>query len=143
MLEVAGRVDVARLMPLPAALIEDLSAYRVRSGLNADPADPGNRGAHLIGQASDVALRAPWSPQAQRRYGPCTDVTVDTLYNQVKKLFAEAADVLATTNAAWATRLRAESTRWLHHTRATHAMAAGGPLHALQLGHASIDTTAN
>ena len=128
---------------MPLDVIGELSHYLVARGLDPDPEHSGNRGAFLLGQAMDVAERAPWLPQARRFADPKTGIAPSTLYGQLKTFFTECADVLARTDPKGAQRLAAASTHWLRHTHGSHAVAAGTPLDVLQqnLGHASLDTT--
>ena len=142
-LTVIGKGDKERVVPVPLDVIGELSHYLVARGLDPDPEHSGNRGAFLLGQAMDVAERAPWLPQARRLADPKTGIAPSTLYGQLKTFFTECADVLARTDPKGAQRLAAASTHWLRHTHGSHAVAAGTPLDVLQqnLGHASLDTT--
>ena len=142
-LTVIGKGEKERVVPVPLDVIGELSHYLVARGLDPDPEHSGNRGAFLLGQAMDVAERAPWLPQARRLADPKMGIAPSTLYGQLKTFFTECADVLARTDPKGAQRLAAASTHWLRHTHGSHAVAAGTPLDVLQqnLGHASLDTT--
>lgn len=142
-LTVIGKGEKERIVPVPLDVIGELSHYLVARGLDPDPEHPGNRGAFLLGQAMDVAERAPWLPQARRLADSKAGLAPSTLYGQLKTLFTECAAVLARTDSKGAQRLAAASTHWLRHTHGSHAVAAGTPLDVLQqnLGHASLDTT--
>lgn len=142
-LTVIGKGEKERVVPVPLDVIGELSRYLVARGLDPDPEHASNRGAFLLGQAVDVAERAPWLPQARIATDSKAGIAATTLYGQLKTFFTECASVLAWTDAKGAQRLAAASTHWLRHTHGAHAVAAGTPLDVLQqnLGHASLDTT--
>jgi site-specific recombinase XerD len=142
-LTVFGKGQKLRVVTVPQDVIAELSAYLVSRHLDPDPEHAVNRGAYLIGQVSDAAERAPWSPLAQQPVDPKAGIAVGTLYEQLKTFFTDCGEVLGATDAKGGERLRAASTHWLRHTHGTHAVAAGMPLDVLQqnMGHASLDTT--
>jgi len=142
-LTVIGKGEKERIVPVPLEVIGELSKYLMARGLDPDPEHPSNSGTFLLGQAVDVAERAPWLPQARRLTDPKAGIASSTLYGQLKTFFTECAHVLARTDPKGAQRLAAASTHWLRHTHGSHAVAAGTPLDVLQqnLGHASLDTT--
>lgn len=143
LLTVIGKGEKERGVPVPLDVIGELSKYLVARGLDPDPEHPANRGAHLLGQAVDVADRAPWLPQAKTPADPKAGIAPSTLYRQLRSFFTDCASVLARTDPKGAQRLAAASTHWLRHTHGAHAVAAGTPLDVLQqnMGHASLDTT--
>lgn len=142
-LRVLGKGQKERIVPVPFAVISELSQYLQSRGLDRDPQAYGNQGAHLLGRAVDVADRAPWSPAAQREVDPKAGISASTLYDQLKGFFADCADNLALADQKGGDRLRAASTHWLRHTHGSHAVAAGMPLDIVQqnMGHASLNTT--
>lgn len=142
-LTVLGKGNKERIVPVPLDVVAELSHYLVSRGLDPDPEHVTNRGAYLIGQTSDVAKRAPWSPMAQQPYDPKAGIAAGTLYEQLKRFFTDCGDVLAAVDDKGAERLRAASTHWLRHTHGTHAVAGGMALDIIQqnMGHASLDTT--
>lgn len=142
-LTVIGKGEKERVVPVPLDVIGELSQYLMARGLDPDPEHPDNRGAFLLGQAVDVAERAPWLPQARVITDPKAGIAATTLYGQLKTFFTECSSVLARSDAKGAQRLAAASTHWLRHTHGSHAAAAGIPLNVLQqnMGHASLDTT--
>lgn len=142
-LTVIGKGEKERVVPVPLDVIGELAQYLVARGLDPDPEHPDNRSAFLLGQAVDMAERAPWLPQARVITDPKAGIAATTLYAQLKTFFAECASVLARTDSKGAQRLAAASTHWLRHTHGSHAAAAGIPLNVLQqnMGHASLDTT--
>jgi site-specific recombinase XerD len=142
-LTVIGKGEKERVVPVPLAVIGELSTYLVARGLDPDPEHASNRGAFLLGKAVDVAARAPWSPAVTLAVDPKAGIAPGTLSVQLKGFFSDCADVLAMTDTKGAQRLFAASTHWLRHTHGAHSVAAGTPLDVLQqnLGHASLNTT--
>ena len=143
MLRVIGKGQREREVPVPIEVASELAKYLASRGLDPDPQDIGNQGAHLLGKASDAAERAP---------GLCTGVLFDpregiaasTFYDQVKAFFADCAVVLrGPGDVKGADRLAKASTHWMRHSHASHAIAAGMPIEIAQqnLGHASLATT--
>jgi site-specific recombinase XerD len=142
-LTVIGKGGKERVVPVPFAVIGELSKYLVARGLDPDPAHASNHGAFLLGKAVDVAARAPRSPAVTLAVDPKSGGAPGTLSVQLKEFFSDCADVLAMTDTKGAQRLFAASTHWLRHTHGAHSVAAGTPLDVLQqnLGHASLNTT--
>jgi site-specific recombinase XerD len=143
LLRVTGKGQKLREVPVPAEVIAALSGYLVARGLDADPQNIGNQGAHLLGQASDAALRAP-GLNAGRTIDPRQGIAASTFHDQVKAFFATCAQVLqAKGDARGADRFLRASTHWMRHTHASHAIAGGMPIEIAQqnLGHASLATT--
>jgi integrase len=108
-----------------------------------DPTSPANRGAYLLGKATDLHESAPWAAQAQGEVDPKGGIVDSTLYGQLKGFFTECAKQLDQNDEAGAKRSRAASTHWLRHTHASHWIARGTPVEIAQqnLGHASLATT--
>lgn len=143
-LQVRGPAGRQRELPLPDGLIETLSGYLASRGLDPDPGAPANRGAHVLGQASDRAERAPNLP-APAPHDAKAGVGAGTVYRQLKRFFGDcAARLAAQGDATGARHLAAASTHWLRHTHARHLIGSGLPLPVAQrhLGHASLATTA-
>ena len=63
-LTVIGKGEKERVVPVPLDVIGELAQYLAARGLDPDPEHPSNCGAFLLGQAIDIAERAPWLPQA-------------------------------------------------------------------------------
>lgn len=102
-----------------------LSAYRLASGLAADP--PAHEALPVIRGNKGEALQSAG------------------LYREVKAIFSAVADGLQARDPAQAPLLRAASPHWLHHAYArTIVVDHHVPLPAAQalLGHASVQTTA-
>lgn len=142
-LKVTGKGDKERIVQVPQEVVDELAKYLASRGLDANPEAPGNRGTYLLGHATDVATRAPWSPRAQMAVDPKAGISHGIVYAAIKKFFKECAEQLAPIDPIGAERLATGSTHWLRHTHGTHAVAAGMPLDLLQqnMGHASLDTT--
>ncbi|EHP40346.1 putative integrase/recombinase protein [Cupriavidus basilensis OR16] len=144
-LEVLGKGNKLRRVPVPPVVIARLGAYLVARGY---PADPGaNRvpgGVALLGHATDLGERAPWAgARATNPVDAAAGIGTVTLAKQIKGFFAACAGTLRLADPHGAARLEAASTHWLRHTHITHALAAGAPLEVVQqnAGHASLDTT--
>jgi site-specific recombinase XerD len=147
MLRVIGKGQKEREVPLPGDVVSELAQYLVSRGLEADPEDIGNRGAHLLGKASDAAERAPGlrgnSPAGQS-FDPRQGIAATTFYDQIKAFFSDCAGVLkGQGDAKGAERFTRASTHWMRHSHASHAIASGMPIEIAQqnLGHASLATT--
>ena len=143
MLRVVGKGQKEREVPVPMEVVSELAKYLISRGLDPDPEDIGNQGAHLLGKASDAAERAP-GLSSGLRLDPREGIAASTFYDQVKAFFGDCADVLrGQGDSKGAERLAKASTHWMRHSHASHAIAAGMPIEIAQqnLGHASLATT--
>ena len=61
MLRVMGKGEKEREVPVPIEVVSELAKYLESRGLDSDPEDIGNQGAHLLGKASDADERV-WAP---------------------------------------------------------------------------------
>ena len=141
---VVGKGNKLRMVPVSPMTIDALSSYLGSRGLVADVAHPENQEASLLGQASDVAARAPGLAKHHGQADPKAGIAADTLAHQVKKFFESCSKVLQNRgDSQGAKRFLEASTHWMRHTHATHSLASGTPLQVVQgiLGHASISTT--
>jgi len=140
---VVGKGGVLRKIPVPNEVIADLNVYARSRGLDANPSAPSNKQAFLLGQAADVAIRAPNSPAARAPHDPHAGIGAQTWYDQLVVFFERCASQLTSIDADSAAHLRRASTHWLRHTKITHSLAAGTTPHIERsiAGHASIDTT--
>jgi site-specific recombinase XerD len=132
--------EVEREVPLPAGVMDELASTLVARGLAADPLGIGNRGAFLLGKASDAAERAP-GLRAWQAIDPRDGIAASTLYGQLKRFFEDCAAVLrGQDDLKGAADFASASTHWLRHSHASHAIAAGMPIEIAQqtLGHASL-----
>jgi len=124
-LQVLGKGDKARAIPLPRMCAAVLRSYRIARGLPALP-----------NALERVALIHGEKAQALGARG---------LYDEVKAVLQAVAEDLEPTDAAGALLLRAVSPHWLRHAYArTLVVDHQVPLPAAQalLGHASVQTTA-
>ena len=140
----AGASGRPRELPLPDSLIEALRVYLSTRGLDPDPLAPGQRGAFVLGQATDRGERARRLPQSGP-VDPLQGVRATTLAQQLKRHFGTCAAARAAAgDADGARQLAAASAHWLRHTHARHLLANGLPLELAQqhLGHAARSTTA-
>lgn len=143
LLRVVGKGQKEREVPLPGDLVRELARYLVSRGLDADPENIGNQGAHLLGKASDLATQAPGLDTGQT-LDPREGIAATTFYDQVKRFFEDCATVLRRQgDATGAERFQKASTHWMRHSHASHAIAGGMPIEIAQqnLGHASLATT--
>ena len=143
MLSVIGKGQKEREVPVPIDVVGQLAKYLMSRGLDPDPEDIGNQGAHLLGKASDAVVRAPGLSNGLR-IDPREGIAASTFYDQVKAFFSDCAVVLrGQGDAKGAERFEKASTRWMRHSHASHAIAAGMPIEIAQqnLGHVSLATT--
>ncbi len=143
LLRVVGKGQKEREVPLPGDLVGELAQYLVSRGLDADPENIGNQGAHLLGKASDLATQAPGLDTGQT-LDPREGIAATTFYDQVKRFFEDCATVLRQQgDTKGAERFQKASTHWMRHSHASHAIAGGMPIEIAQqnLGHASLATT--
>jgi site-specific recombinase XerD len=143
LLHVVGKGGILREVPVPTDVVAELSSYLVSRGLDADPEHPANVGAYLLGVATDVEDLAPGlAPEGG--VDAHRGIAANTLYDQLKRFFAECASVLTTQgDFKGADRMTKASTHWLRHTHASHSIAKGTRIEIQQqiLGHASLATT--
>ncbi|GHD05176.1 integrase [Pseudorhodoferax aquiterrae] len=143
LLNVVGKGQKLRQVPVPVDVVGLLADYLIARGLDPDPEAGVNQGAYLLGKAADLEAVA---PSLQERHGddPKHGIVANTLYDQLKRFFEECGRVLDSLgHAKGADRLRRASTHWLRHTHASHAIARGTPVQIEKeiLGHASLATT--
>jgi site-specific recombinase XerD len=143
LLDVVGKGSRVRQVPVPVAVAAELGAYLRSRGLAADPTDPLNAGAFLLGKATDIAELAP-GLKPVKGFDAKEGISQNTLYDQFKGFFEACSRVRADLGDAYgATRLAKASTHWLRHTHASHSIARGTRVEVEQqiLGHASLATT--
>ena len=143
LLQVIGKGQKEREVPVPADVVGELAKYLESRGLDADPEDIGNQGAFLLGKASDAAERAP-GLRAGQAIDPRQGIAATTFYDQIKRFFEDCAGVLrGQGDAKGAGRFTKAGTHWIRHSHASHAIAGGMPIEIAQqnLGHASLATT--
>ncbi|MDH3210473.1 MAG: site-specific integrase, partial [Burkholderiaceae bacterium] len=130
MLSVLGKGQQEREVPVPIEVINELAKYLGARGLDPDPENIGNQGAHLLGRAVDADERAPGLNKERLRKGirfdPRAGVAATTLYDQIKAFFTDCAEILkGQGDAKGAERLAKASTHWMRHSHASHAIAGG------------------
>ena len=143
MFRVIGKGQKERDVPVPADVVGELAGYLGSRGLDANPASIRNRGAFVLGKASDAAQRAP-GLNAGKTPDPRQGIAATTFYDQIKVFFAGCAGVLlGQGDEAGAERFARASTHWMRHSHANHAIASGMAVEIAQqnLGHASLATT--
>lgn len=127
-LEIVGKGDKTRTMPVTAELMTELMAYRKACGMPALPAQGEEHPLVLpiIGKRKPLARSA--------------------VHEVVKGVMRATADRLRARGSEWeavAARIEAASTHWLRHTAGTHMTDAGLDVKAVRdnFGHATISTT--
>ena len=149
LLQVVGKGDKLRSVPVPTALIDELGDLLQQRGLPRNPDHPDNARVPLLGRVLDApgsrGGRAPGDASLGQGGAGDTEQTLasSTLYRQLKGFFAHCADVLLATDPQGAAQFKQASVHWLRHTHASHAVAHDMPLEIVQqnLGHASLATT--
>ncbi|SCK08998.1 Site-specific recombinase XerD [Variovorax sp. HW608] len=136
LLNVIGKGDKYRQVPIPDHLVAELGKALVGCGNAREPDAPEN---------AEVAILASFEEPGAAALQPWT---ASGLYKAMKAAFARCAEQLPSQDGAAAERLRRASTHWLRHTHGTHALNgrpghAPVPIQVIQnnLGHASIGTT--
>lgn len=105
--DVLGKGAKLRRVPVPPAVIAELSEYLASRGLAREPG--ACRGVALLGHALDTNELAPWSA-AIGAVDTAAGITPDTLYKQAKGFFAECATALGSDDPRGSARLEAAST---------------------------------
>ncbi len=130
LLNVVGKGDKPREVPVPASLVEELRDELDRNGLEADVAAESNQDVSVLVRFEEGRAQ-PWS--------------MSGLAKGIKSLLTSLAAELEPEDAK---QLRKASTHWLRHTHGSHALngrpgETGVPIQVVQnnLGHASIGTT--
>lgn len=129
-MEIVGKGDKVRRLPLCQETLDDINAYFACRGLapvsSADPVTP---------------LLAGIRRRSNEASHPC-GISRSGLYRVLCDFFESAANAVEERSAADAAKLRAGSTHWLRHTFATNALKAMD-INLVQnaMGHASIGTT--
>lgn len=122
-IQISGAGAKRRNITLPDKLAQELSAYLLTRGLNSEIQAPENQAAYLIGKATDLAERAPWSEKTRLEVDPRQGIAPGTLYDQFKEFFKECAELQAATDALSARNFAAASTQWLRHTYKARTLA--------------------
>ncbi|MEC4723719.1 phage integrase family protein [Noviherbaspirillum sp. CPCC 100848] len=109
---------VRDVIAISSRLGEELSGYLVSRGFHPDLAHPSNRHVHVLGKATDIIKRAPWSPERLRRPDPAAGISANTLYLQVKTFLKNCAQAIAPMDPDTAKQFTAASSHWLRRTQA-------------------------
>ncbi len=149
LLQVVGKGDKLRSVPVPTALIDELGDLLQQRGLPRNPDHPDNARVPLLGRAQDTLGLGAVRAQDDSRVGQGATVDAEqtlassTLYRQLKGFFAQCAEDILETDPQGAAQFTQASVHWLRHTHASHAVAQDMPLEIVQqnLGHASLATT--
>ena len=132
-LDVLGKRNKRRLVPVSDIVIDALTDYlKVREYGD----DPGTWPAGL-----PLIATLPRQGRLSKNRQGCA-LSHSGLYRLLSSHFKRVAAQMDSRRDA--AHLQAASTHWLRHTHATHSLAAGAPIEAVQenLGHASVATTA-
>ena len=136
-LNVVGKGNKPRVVPLPDRVAAELATYLCSRGLPEDLKDcDGNL--PLIDRLRQDDYALPANGQARSTLAP------SSIYRSLKQFFLRCAAALdGEGNSVAAERLRAASTHWLRHTHGTLGVRAGIRQSTIRdsLGHASIATT--
>lgn len=97
-------------------LAKELSEYLESRGLHPDITHPSNQQVYVLGKATDIVQRAPWSPEGIRNPDNAAGITANTLYLQIKAFLKNCAQAIAQRDAEAAKQFAAASVRWLRRT---------------------------
>jgi integrase len=127
-LEILGKGERERIVPVSSELVAELGRYRTANGLSSLP-----------GRADDTPLVIPF--RGQRR---C--LSRSAIHDAIKRVFGHAAIWLRARGPAFADRadeLERASAHWLRHTAGSHQADGGIDLRTVRdnLGHVSLNTT--
>ena len=131
LLEVIGKGDKPRQVPVPDRLVDELQDELEGQGLEADVRHESNRDVSIL-----MRIEA----------GAATPLSASGLAKGIKAVLERCASTMSDDDAK---QLRKASTHWFRHTHGTHALngrpgeGGGVPVQVVQnnLGHASIGTT--
>ncbi len=101
---------------LSSHLAKELSDYLASRGLHPEITHPSNQQVYVLGKATDIVQRAPWSPEGIRHPDNAAGISANTLYLQIKAFFKNCAQAIAQRDAEAAKQFAAASTRWLRRT---------------------------
>jgi len=133
-IKVLGKGLKLRDVPVDACLVDELGELLSAQGGVNDPRNHADR---------PLLLRIPSRDGVSNR-GPQCRMSTQSLYRQLKQLFARAAQrMLQSGRHHDAAPLLRASTHWLRHTCGTHSIDAGVPLDVVSqsMGHANLQIT--
>ena len=131
LLDVVGKGDKPRQVPVPDRLVDELQVELERQGLNVDVRHESNRDVSILTRLEG---------------GAATPLSASGLAKGIKAVLERFASTMSSEDAK---QLRKASAHWFRHTHGTHALngrpgeGGGVPVQVVQnnLGHASIGTT--
>lgn len=124
-LHVKGQGGAERIVSVPPPIMDMIRTYLASRGLPPDPLAPENQGVALLGRATDIVERAPWSAAARRAVDSRAGISPGALYDQLKEFFACCDLAIEAGDASAKRALKKASTEWLRHTHTRHTDAAG------------------
>lgn len=156
-LEVLGKGERTRTVPIPTRLVEELErlieapgtthvgssqAPQTERSERSRPSDLS--GSHVLLERRTRPLLVRWRKGPGDQWHEAGALGAQALYRQLRRFLALVAQTLRRGGRPDDARaLERASTHWLRHTHATHAVAGGVPLDVVRsnLGHASLSTT--
>lgn len=136
-LNVVGKRNKAREVPMPDTLMKHLEVYLAHRGLIALPCP-------ALDIPDGTFLVGGFPSQLRKNDKKIGDgVLPITIHRTIKELFSLATNSSKFKDPKASDKLQRASTHWMRHTAATRAVAKGVPLDVMAsiLGHASISTT--
>lgn len=136
-LNVVGKRNKAREVPIPDSLINHLQVYLAHRGLITLPCP-------TLSTPPGTFLVGGFPSQLRKNDKQIGDgVLPITIHRTIKELFLLATNSRKFKDPKASEKLQRASTHWMRHTAATRAVAKGVPLDVMAsiLGHASISTT--
>ena len=136
-MNVVGKRNKAREVPMPDTLIKRLEVYLAHRGLIALPFP-------ALDIPASTFLVGGFPSQLRKKDKQIGDgVLPITIHRTIKELFSLATNSSKFKDPKASDKLQRASTHWMRHTAATRAVAKGVPLDVMAsiLGHASISTT--
>ena len=133
-IQVIGKGLKLRDVPIQASLVDQLGALLSDGGTGNDPRNHSDRPLLLKSQPRD----------GRRVSGELQRMSSQSLYRQLKRLFARAAERMVQSGRRHeAAPLLRATTHWLRHTCGTHSVDAGVPLDVVSqsLGHSNLQVT--
>ena len=117
-LRVIDRAGASCYHDLPAPLVIALLGYLNQRGLDPQPQAERNHGARLLGMATDIHARAPWSPGARRPFDNTAGIGTGSLGDQIKQFFLWCGNSVKN-EPMLAAKFASASSEWLRRGRTT------------------------
>jgi len=141
MLQVIGKRERQRTVPIPTDLLKEIHTYMAHRGYANTEQIPANT--YLIGRLTNLPTSVT-SALEQRRVSLSIDkLSARNLYQVLKNFFSYVYKEMHATDPESAKHIQKASTHWLRHTCGTHAVASGVDVGIIQtnFGHESLKTT--